>query len=567
MKKTFRSFLLFALMVLLSLSAASTVQAANSGFVTKSNGDTYYYTKSGKMVTGVKKIGKHYYVFSDNGKMYKNCYYANFKGQKFYLTDTGKALKGKKTYKTPGGKTRASYFNGDGTIAISSFKTIGKYTYYFSTDGSLRKNKLWKNPKNKKYYYSDKYGRICKNGWTTVGGSKYYFSKNTGAAVTGAKKIGSYYYGFASNGKMYTNRYYATNGKKYMLGKNGRALTGLYSTDSAGTKTYYFNGDGTVKTNRLIDVNGKRYYVSSSGLVSKKGYRKVNGRFYYFDEKTGAAITGVRIGTINGEKNRCYYFDPRTPKGYRIGKQTDGKGHWYFFSSTNGAAFSKFYCDTKNKKVYYIDPKTYRIKMSGTVTLSTLRFNVTSDGSLDIARGTRVTKNDSKRTKLLKYSLSQLFKADGGTGLPNTTPFNKIKSYSCTEYVSRVYREINIDLGTGDIINRCFDLNSRVYKSLNSSAKPGDIILWNMTDCTRRKDSNGDYWIIDHDNDGICDRIHAKNEFHNGVRYHIHHVSIYLGNGQLIDSSSGDGVTIHDIAPDTPTYYISSVVNVIDQKK
>lgn len=524
--------------------------------------EKYYFNKStGAALTGVQKIGGYYYVFGGSGKMYVDRYYSDEEGRKFYLGDNGRAVKGKKTYYNSSGQKRMCYFNGNGTIVTSSFVTSGNYTYYFRADGYAHTDGI--RNVDGKYYYADKNGRIFKDGWKVVGEEKYYFNKKTGAAMTGVQKIGGYYYVFGGSGKMYKNRYFsADNGRRYYLGNDGRSLVGLY--DANKENTYYFNGDGTYKQDEVFKVNGKIYYVAESGIVCKKGYRKVEGYYYYFDEKTGEAITGVRSYKNLDGVVRYYYFDPTTKTGYRTGKQVDKQGNYYFFSKETGMACSKFFCDEDTKKVYYIDPETFQIQMSGTVKCATLTFNVTADGSLDIASGIIISESDSKRTRLLKYGFSQLFKPYGGTGLPNSTPFESIKRYSCTEYVSKLYYEIGIDLGSSDIIGNCYDKGGKLYSDSVKKYKPGDIMFWNMDDCDKKKDEEGKYWIIDWNGDGICDRKHAKNEFGDGKTYHVHHVSIYLGNGQDLHASPGEGVRIHNYSNNAEnTFYLVGVMDML----
>lgn len=414
------------------------------------------------------------------------------------------------------------------------------------------------------YYYDEK-GVKQKSGWTTIDGEKYYFNKTTGAAVVGPKKIGSYYYVFDSKGAMYSNYFYANSkGQKFYLNSSGKSQEGFYSSDSQGANTYYLNGDGTFKTNQLFTVDGKKYYVSSAGLISKKGYMKIDDYHYYFDNVTGEAITGVRIGDFNGDAHRCYYFDPNTENGYRVGMQTDELGKTYIFSENNGAAYSRFYTDVANEKLYYIDPLNFEVQKDGTVECGGVIFEINSDCSLNVEKAVKINDSDSQRTQLLKYAFSQLYKPAGNTGLSNKTDFDDIPSYSCTEFVSKVYYEIGIDVGARDIIGNCYELGGKVYDKQTTEYQVGDLMFWNMTNCDERLDNNGDYWIIDADGDGVCDRIHSPNEFGDGITYHVHHESIYLGNGQMIDASGAYGVSIRNIADDTETYYVVAVMNLID---
>ncbi len=62
-----------------------------------------------------------------------------------------------------------------------------------------------------------------RNQWITLSGRRYYLDAS-GYRVTGYRKIGSYYYGFASDGTMYKNRVAKIGGKTYKFLANGRSV-------------------------------------------------------------------------------------------------------------------------------------------------------------------------------------------------------------------------------------------------------------------------------------------------------------------------------------------------------
>ena len=57
--------------------------------------------------------------------------------------------------------------------------------------------------------------------------------------------------------------------------------------------------------------------------------------------------------------------------------------------------------------------------------------------------------------------------------------------------------------------------------------------------------------------------IHAENEYGDGVKYHVHHVSIYLGNGQLLESVPGKGVIVRDIPSGERDLELVSIMNLL----
>lgn len=527
---------------------------------TKIDGEQYCFKSNGAAYKGANKIGSYYYVFSSKGLMYADQYYTKDE-KRYYLDTKGRAITGKKTYYDENDKKRIGYFYGDGTYAKDEFVTSNGYTYYFNENGYALSGGF-RTIDDKRYYF-DKNARVNKNGFTQIEDCIYYFSKTTGEALTGVHEIDDVYYVFSNIGKMYQNQYYkASDGRRFYLGENGESLVGFYSN---GNNMFYFNGDGTIKEKELIEDNGKLYYVTTGGSLVKGVFRKVDQKYYYFDETTGEAITGVRkfLFTDNdgNSEDRCYYFDVEMEKGYRVGLQ-EFENNKYIFNEDTGIACSKFYTDLDGEKLYYIDSNSFKVQTKGTVTFNGLTFPVNEDGSLNISDAVVISDADTPLVKLLKSGFSQLFKPYGGTGLKNTTDMHNITSYSCTEFVSKIYYEIGYDLGASDIIDDCYSLGFAKKELENAGA--GDIFFWNLDNCDSVYDQNGDLWMIDHDFDQVCDRIRQENAFGDGVFYHVHHVSINLGNGQQLDASSGHGVTVRNISKEKENFYLSSVMSVLN---
>ena len=112
-------------------------------------GKTYYFNKSGYMVTGWQKIDGEWYYFNEGGAM---------------ATDWQKI----------GGKWY--YFDESGVMQIG-WKTIGSNTYYLSASGAMV------------------------TGWQKIDGAWYYFNAS-GAMQKGWQKIGDKWYFMDDNGVM-----------------------------------------------------------------------------------------------------------------------------------------------------------------------------------------------------------------------------------------------------------------------------------------------------------------------------------------------------------------------------
>lgn len=454
-----------------------------------------------------------------------------------------------------------------GTSAFAyndQFVNKSGYTYYYNKNGNL-KTGFFK-AGDGKYYYADAKGRIQKCGWKKIGTDKYYFSLTTGAAyVGGIKKIDGKYYYFAKNGKLTGDLGLITyQDNKYFIKASGEALTNslrkingkIYFFQSnakmfkdgwrkVGEEKYYFSKSTGAACTGFKKIGTKYYYFTDLGYLFK-GHRTIDGKLYQFSEKNGAAVFGLaKYESNSSDFERYYFFDPESEKGYLTGIQYDPNVDKWYYMDAKGAAIANFYTDSAAQKLYYMNPEDYSMTVSGTVDYCGLSFPVNEDGSLDYITASIPADTDSNATRLLKAAFSQLFKGYGGTGLPNTTPLDSISKYSCTEYVSRMFMEIGIDVGTSDIIDTCYELGS--ISPAYSDVRAGDILFWNIDNCYNKLDENGDPWTIDPDEDGICNRQHEPNDHGDGINYHVHHVSIALGNGQQIEAVGRKGIIIRDI--------------------
>ena len=157
----------------------------------------------------------------------------------------------------------------------------------------------------------------------------------------------------------------------YYFDNEGKAVTGLHSIDNVTLyfdkegkqakgrlveidgQTHYFDRDsGAMWTNRTLELNGIRYIIDQNGYVTmnKSGQfiQDKDGDWAYIKEN-GQLATGLQI--INHQK---YYFDP-------TGKQDKGKrllldGKYYFFDNDTGAMFVNKFHETGD---YFSKKYTY----------------------------------------------------------------------------------------------------------------------------------------------------------------------------------------------------------------
>lgn len=162
-------------------------------------------------------------------------------------------------------------------------KIRGKYYYFHPTQGYLVTNRVLN--QNGKIYYVDKNGARTRNRWVGSWRKRYYIG-SSGLAVRGGHKIGGKYYYFDwETRRMYCNR---------LLVKNGNV--------------YYYQKDGTRYTKGLktITVDGQKrtYYFTKTGKA-QKGWKKIDGRNYYFYQGTGAKA-GMRAENVKLVSQKGY---------------------------------------------------------------------------------------------------------------------------------------------------------------------------------------------------------------------------------------------------------------------
>ena len=155
------------------------------------------------------------------------------------------------------------------TLAAKTIKkSDGKYYGY--RDGKLMKN-TFTLVDGYYYYFNDK-GVAIISQWKTINGKKYYFGSN-GRAYTGAKKVGSYIYGFSSSGSLLKDYgYKKIDGKYYYFDANGKSIKGLYK---AGSYYRYFNGDGSVATAQFKTINNNTYYFTKDGVMCTSEWKNI----------------------------------------------------------------------------------------------------------------------------------------------------------------------------------------------------------------------------------------------------------------------------------------------------
>ena len=237
---------------------------------------------------------------------------------------------------------------------LTGFQTIDGQTYYFSTDGSLQKDRLI--TVNDEIYYIDSQGHPAVNQFVQKAGSFYYLNED-GKALTGWQTIDGKQLYFAEKGKARTAAQYKGS---------------LYTID--GDKYYFDPDSGEMWTNRFVNYIGNWYYLGSQGKVLT-GYQTINNQSYYFD-KQGKQLKGIgyddngqiiltdrQSGIVLNQKieksqfyqneNNWYYLDENNQ--FAKGWQTINGQRLYFNSDGSQVKGTML---TLNGKKYYLDPNS-----------------------------------------------------------------------------------------------------------------------------------------------------------------------------------------------------------------
>ena len=266
------------------------------------NGSTYYFDKSGYMVTGWKSIESNWYYFNASGCMVTNTwvgdYYLDFDGKMAisqwindrYVGQDGAWDKSKELYvmeqdslgtrfvnqrtleyeKDAWIKIKSgSYYVDSNGYALVGTQILEDKTYHFDEIGKLITGWYMENEHT---YWLDTNGQKI-SGWKFINSIWYYFDSNTfEMACSGWQQVGSGMYYFLSDGTMKQDWLLLNGSDWYYLGKDGARKTGLVILDS---NSFYFyvendsNGGsvGLMAANRTITLGSKTLYIDGSGYI------------------------------------------------------------------------------------------------------------------------------------------------------------------------------------------------------------------------------------------------------------------------------------------------------------
>ena len=302
----------------------------------------YRYVKDGQALTNcVEKIGDFYYGFDSDGYMfadeqfnlldsesgntcyyrahedghlYRNEWYMNYKGLWYYFGDDAKmyfglrevngilyyfgsrmyqdesvTVDGKNYYCKSSGEAVELSKNGwnlvdgnylyvkDGQLLRECLEKIGDAYYYFGYSGVMLSDTTFGLPNTEGYYRVHADGSLYISQWYRINGFWEYYDE-TGLRKTGWLSLGNEWYYFNEYGWMVTG-WQIVDGTWYFFDGSGAMVVGWCLV---GNNWYYLSGSGAMVTGWL-NINGNWYYMGADGAM-RTGTQVIGGTTYIFNQ-------------------------------------------------------------------------------------------------------------------------------------------------------------------------------------------------------------------------------------------------------------------------------------------
>ena len=303
----------------------------------KIGGATYFFDKSGVMLTGWVFRPEGWYYTDKSGAMLEGWQRV---GNKWYYLD----------------ESNQDY---PGIMLANCERVIGNETYYFALSGAMRAG--WYAESGSWYYYDDYTGQIV-SGWRKVGNAWYYMDpeNHNKMIANGWKKIGSQWYLFNANGSMRTNWVW-TNGLWYYLGSDGAARTGW---KVIGGNWYYFytanDPHGGVECAMARNVSIDGWKLTDSGAMVSSTEMKMLAKAQSYASNTKYLIlvdrSACRVGIYTGKagnwkQSKFWSCSPGKPSTPTVSGTFTVQGKGYYFDSGRARCF--YYTQFKGNYLFH----------------------------------------------------------------------------------------------------------------------------------------------------------------------------------------------------------------------
>ena len=327
------------------------------------DGNKYYLHEDGHMEDNALNVNGTMYLFKSWGGMRVNDV-GSYEGNYYYVGADGavSTTTGWKKIKT---STQTIWYwatADGGKLLTNSWLDYNGNSYYLKADGKMAFNEWLDNT-----YYFRSWGATYKNAWAKVNNVWYYFDGNGKKYTSGWLTYKGNKYYLKSDGTMLANEW--LDGKYYF-----KSWGGMYKNEwgKSGDTWYWFNADGTKRTQKGWFLYDKNYYYLDKDGKMLTGWVYHDGNYYYMKSWGGMA----HDEWILHDKN-WYYF--KSWGGMYHDQWLTLNGSQYYFRSWGGRYQS---CTaTINGKQYKFDASGRRIT-EGWEYIGKYRRYRKADGSL-----------------------------------------------------------------------------------------------------------------------------------------------------------------------------------------
>ena len=456
------------------------------------------------------------------------------------------------------------YLDGEnaGIMACNEMKKIGDSYYAFDGSGAMQTGWVLR-PEG--WYYADNSG-ACAIGWRYIRGVWYYLdgadTEHPGLMADNCtRNIGGSNFYFAAGGAMQTGWVLRPEGWYYADGSGAQAIGWRYVRGI----WYYLDGDNTeypglMANDSLKEIAGNTYAFDDSGAMHIGWY--YDGENWYYFNYSGAIVSGWQA--VNGY---WYYLDPaENNKMANSGWRLIGD-NWYFFYGSGAMATNWL---ALNGEWYWFSGdgamKT-GWQVAGGVWYYMYTKNDTHGGSEGVMAKNTVIDG------FVVHENGAYIRAKNKLGWQNPAGYPQVSSLTvmlpsyCTGYFTYVTpSRISIYASRQECVDAFI---ARAYEYLGTryiepwSSYPGDAVdcsgfvlqclyatgmdLGIYNPYNHRWIASQTYNSMNWYNNNTFMPVSTNSLQRGDLVYYRGHVAIYLGNGQIIDSWPGQGVSVKPI--------------------
>lgn len=449
-----------------------------------------------------------------------------------------------------------------GIMACNEMKKIGDSYYAFDGSGAMQTGWVLR-PEG--WYYTDANGAQV-IGWRYIRGVWYYLdgadTEHPGLMADNCtRNIGGSNFYFAAGGAMQTGWVLRPEGWYYADGSGAQAIGWRYVRGI----WYYLDGDNTeypglMANDSLKEIAGNTYAFDDSGAMHIGWY--YDGENWYYFNHSGAIVSGWQA--VNGY---WYYLDPaENNKMANSGWRLIGD-NWYFFYGSGAMATNWL---ALNGEWYWFSGdgamKT-GWQVAGGVWYYMYTKNDTHGGSEGVMAKNTVIDG------FVVHENGAYIRAKNKLGWQNPAGYPQVSSLTvmlpsyCTGYFTYVTpSRISIYASRQECVDAFI---ARAYEYLGTkyiepwSSYPGDAVdcsgfvlqclyatgmdLGIYNPYNHRWIASQTYNSMNWYNNNTFMPVSTNSLQRGDLVYYRGHVAIYLGNGQIIDSWPGQGVSVKPI--------------------